>query len=406
MPYILSNEITSIEDLLIYSVNDFKENRNIDVKIRHQVLRINHSKRTVTIHEKEKNTDFEIAYGKLVITTGATPQLPPFFQSERHGIFVLRHLNHLMHMNQFLVESSPQTAFILGGGYLGVELADVLHARGLSIHIIEKSERLLQGFDPEFSNLALESLKRHGVEVDLNHTIASTDYDRGYLTSLTLDDMRRFHSTFLIACIGVNPASELAREAGIRTGSSGAILTDNRMQTVHSDIFAAGDCCEMFHAGKHQPVFMPLGIVANTQGRIAGENAAGGNAVFNGSYAPTAIRLFDIGFALTGLTDSEAETSGIPYISTVTQAKTDGMHSSGEPMVHIKLTAQKNSHVLLGAQIAGPRSYLKRIDILTIALIKHLTIEQLSEIDFLYTPTVSSYPDPIALAARALVKRR
>jgi len=401
MPYYIAGDIADHHELIIRTPQQMIK-QGVDVRIHHEATAIDAAARTVTARDHDRKREITFPYDKLVIATGARAACPPLPGCGLDGVFGLRSLESGMAVHRFLAERKPKRAVILGGGYIGVEMAETFRRLGIDVTMVIRSGQVLrETIDDDIRKLVTAEIERHGVEI-VQDVPASFEGDGELAAVVTAGG--RYPCEIVLVGVGAEPNVELARDAGVAVGPTGAIATDAAMRTNLPGIFAAGDCAEALHLVTGQPVYVPLGSTANKQGRAAGENAAGGDAVFRGIVGTMVVRCFDLAIATTGLSAAAAREAGFEVEETTIQAKDIAHYFPGAEDIHVKLIAEAGTHKLLGGQIAGKRGVAKRIDVLATALYNGMTIAQLSELDLSYAPPFAPVWDPILVAANVAAK--
>ncbi len=401
MPYLLAGDIPDYREIIVRTPEQMIR-QGVDVRVRHQVTAIDTQARAVTIRDHDGDRELSLDYDKLIIATGARPAWPALDNSDLHGVFGLRTLESGLALQRYLTERKPRRAVIVGGGYIGVEMAETFRRLGLEVTIIIRSGRVLRAaVDDEIRQLVEAEVDHHGVGIIQDQPV-SFQGERQVEAVVTAGG--RYPCDIALLGMGAVPSAELAREAGVRLGPSGAIATDETMRTNLPDLFAAGDCAEATHLVTGKPAYIPLGSTANKQGRVAGENAAGGQATFGGVVGTTVLRCFDLAVATTGLTAASAREEGFKVQETTIQAKDVSHFFPGAEDIHVKLVADADTGRLLGGQIAGRRGVAKRVDVLATALHNRMTIPQLRELDLSYAPPFAPVWDPILVAANVADK--
>ena len=401
MPYFIAGDIPDHHELIVRTPEQMAK-QGVDVHIHHEVTAINTQARTVTVSSLQDNGELEQRYDKLVIATGARPTWPSVPGSDLAGILSLRTLESGLAVQRFLAEQKPKKAVIIGGGYVGIEMAETLRRLELEVTMIIRSGKVLRAtLDDDMRELVRTELVRQGVEVVKGTPVAFSGGER-LETVVTADE--RYPCDLVLLGMGARPNVELARAAGVALGKTGAIATDATMATNLPGIFAAGDCAEALHLVTEQPAYIPLGSTANKQGRVAGENAAGGEATFGGVTGTMVVRCFDRTVASTGLTAARARAAGFSVKETKIRAKDISHYFPGAADIHVKLVVDKRNDRLLGGQIVGVRGVAKRVDVLAAALYNRMTIAELRELDLSYAPPFAPVWDPILVATNVAAK--
>ncbi|MCX7681031.1 MAG: FAD-dependent oxidoreductase, partial [Anaerolineae bacterium] len=295
----------------------------------------------------------------------------------------------------------PASAVVVGGGYIGLEMAEAPSRRGLQVMLAENMPLVLPNFDPALGTLVSEELGRHGVKVVAGVAVEAIEARRGRLVVRGAGEFQAEADLVLIAT-GVRPETRLAAEAGIAVGRWGAIVVNRAMETSAPHVYAAGDCVETYHRLLERYVYLPLGSTAHKQGRVAGENAAGGWAIFGGTLGTQVVKVFDLVAARTGLGDGEAREAGFDPLTVQTQAWDHKSYYPDAHMLHIRVTGDRRTGRLLGAQIVGHRTaeVSKRIDVFALALYHRMRVKELGDVDLSYTPPLSTPWDAVQIAAQ------
>ncbi|MGZ8222716.1 MAG: FAD-dependent oxidoreductase [Methylobacter sp.] len=401
MPYVISGVIADERKVIIRQPEDFAKD-GIQVFIRHRVLGIDTGKQQLSVRNLQDNTDFIVSYDRLIIATGARPIVPSIEGITLEGVLTLRNITDLARFKALLPTVLPEKAVIIGAGYIGLELAETFHELNIKTTIIEKAPRILPKFDSEMAQLVHEHLLENQVEIILGDGLAKLDGNNGRITSVETECGKTVPADLVVIAIGVKPNVELAKEANIELGNTGAIAVDSKMATNIPGVYAAGDCCETINRITGATAWMPLGDIANLQGRVAGENVAGGNAHFPGVFGTAIFKTFKLTVAMTGLSEQSALESGFDPISIVTEGSDRARYYPGRQGFSLKLIADLKNGRLLGAQAIGLEGVDKMIDIAATALLGNLTCSDLENADLAYSPPFSPVLSPIIVAAGAL----
>jgi len=401
LPYFLAGDVPQIEGLIVRTPQQMAK-QGVEVRVHHEVTSVDGEGRTVRVHDLQGDRSFEQAYDHLVIATGARPACPPLPGCELEGIFGLRSLESGLAIQHYLQTKRPQRALIVGGGYIGVEMAETLRRLGLEVMILIRSGKVLRNtLDDDMRELLHGELARQGVKIVQGSVLGFVG--NGQVRAVQTAS-REHACDVVILGLGVEPNVDLARAAGVALGRTGAIATDSRMCTNLPGVYAAGDCAEALHRVTGKPAWVPLGSTANKQGRVAGSNAAGQAASFGGILGTMAVRCFDLAVGLTGLTAVEARAAGYDVQETKIQASDLSHYFPGRADAHVKLVVDGGSGQLLGGQLVGPHRAIKRIDVLATALHNRMTVPELQELDLSYAPPFSPVWDPILVAANVAAK--
>lgn len=404
IPYNLQEPERPIEDLIAISAERFRSERHIDVRLGQQVLAIEAKKNLLRVHIRATGEDYALRYDELVITTGAKAVPLRIPGSDLPGVFTLRELSDGAEIKRYLAERLPRSAAIVGGGYIGMEMAESLRARGLSVRVLEKGPEVLSGFHPEIAQQVREELAARDVAVETRCAIDAIERSNDSPALVLRTDRGRFTADMVLMAAGVAPNVELAKAAGVRLGPSGAIAVDDRQRTNLPHVWAAGDCAEALHRVTGEQVWVPLGTTANRQGKVAGANAAGCDERFGGIVGTSVFRVFEMQVARTGLGPSELKKAGIEaVVAGSTQPSRAHSVPGGQP-IRTVLFVERGSGRLLGAQMAGRDGVGGRIDVYAAALAARMTVEDIEGLDLAYAPPFAPVYDPIAIAATVAKK--
>jgi len=401
LPYVISGVIDDERKVVIRQPEDFAK-EGIRVFIRHRVIGIDTTRQQLMVRNLQDDAEAVVAYDRLIIATGARPIVPAVEGINLDGVLTLRTISDLARFKSRLTALQPKNAVIIGAGYIGLELAETFHELNIKTTIVEKAARILPKFDPEMAGLVHDHLLENQVEWVLGDGLARLQGENGRVTGVVTESGKRLPADLVVVAIGVRPNIELAKTSGIRLGTTGAIAVDSRMETNVAGIYAAGDCCETVNRITGAPTWMPLGDIANLQGRVAGENVAGGNAHFPGVFGTAIFKTFKLTVAITGLSEQSALESGFEPMAIVTKASDRARYYPGKQDFSLKLIANRKDGRLLGAQVIGFGGVDKMIDIAATALLGKLTCADLENADLAYSPPFSTVLSPIAVAAGIL----
>ncbi|HKP63092.1 MAG TPA: FAD-dependent oxidoreductase [Polyangiales bacterium] len=410
IPYNLQDPQKPVEALIAVSAERFRSERHIDLRLRQEVQAIDASRKRLQVQDRAREHDYQLDYDELVICTGAEPAPLPVPGGDLPGVFQLRELSDGARLKRFLAERAPRSALIVGAGYIGMELAETLRARGLEVGVLEKGRDVVPGFDGAIAELVRAELSDHGVAVETEIELQAIERSPSATAALSARTNRsRFEADLVLVAVGVRPNVALAKQAGVKLGQSGAIAVDDQQRTNLPGVWAAGDCAEARHVVSGQPVWIPLGTTANKQGKVAGANAAGGGERFAGVAGTGIFQVFELQVARTGLGPGELSRQGIDAErSQSTHGSRANSVQGGRPIRTVLFTQPDGR--LLGAQMAGRDGVGGRIDVFATALHAGLRVQQIEGLDLAYAPPFAPVYDPIAIAAtvakKALAKRR
>jgi NADPH-dependent 2,4-dienoyl-CoA reductase/sulfur reductase-like enzyme len=398
LPFYLSGEVDDWRTLAHRTTEEIERN-GIDLLLEHKTLAIDPTSGHVSV-ENPDGMIRQIEYEKLLIATGAVSARPPIEGLGTPGVFLLRWMEDGFTVKRFMDRECPQRTVIIGGGYIGLEMADALTRRGMSVTLIEFAPEVLTTLDPDLGAHINEELRSRNVRVLTGRAVERITGKGKTLTVHTESGLTETADMILVAA-GANPSTELAQSAGISLGAGKAIQVDRNMMTEFENIWAAGDCVQTWHRILEHHVYIPLGTTAHKQGRVAGENMVGGRRKFEGSLGTQVVKVFDQVAARTGLREKEAVEAGFDP-STVSLTTWDHKaYYPGAKEFHIRLTGDRTNGRLLGAQVVGHREseISKRVDIIATALYNGMGVTDLCDLDLSYTPPLSSPWDPVQMAA-------
>ena len=403
MPYYIAGQVPDADRLIARKPEVFRKNQNIDVRIRHEVVRIDVEGRSVLVRDLEKDVEIQESWDELLIATGASPIRPDLPGMDAEGVFSLSILQTGIDAYEFIEKNKPKKAVVVGGGYIGIEMAEALLARGMEVSLIDMAPQVMPTMDGDMAEGIAGYMKEEGVDVFLEEKLSRLEKDDSGRVTAVVTDQRTLPADLVITGIGVQPNSGLAKEAGLELGVRGAIRVDKRMQTSIPGIWAAGDCAESYHLIAGEPTFIALGTVANKHGVVAGTNISGGDAEFPGVLGTAITKFNDMEIARTGLSENEARSLGRKYKTATIEARTRSGYYPGSASITVKLVADEASGRLLGGQIVGMQGAGKRIDTIATALTAGMTARNIMDLDLSYAPPFSPVWDPVQIAARKLV---
>lgn len=394
MPYYLGDIVTDEAKLIARYQDDFKA-KGIDVFLNHEVISVNPKDKDVTVTDLLTGKTRTDTYDKLVIATGTTANRTNVKGSDQASLFVLNQLPDMRALKPFIKEKSHVA--IIGGGYIGVEVAENLTHKGLHVYLIQRGKQLLNVYDYDIANKAEHALRTHGVEVHLDENLIAYQQENGKTVVET--DKGKYPVDFVVEAIGVRPNTSFVKDIGLDMLRNGAILINLHCQTSIPDIYAAGDCVAYYHSIKQEHVFVPLGTHANKTGRVVAEHIAGLDASFPGIIGSNIIKVTNLAFAKTGMGIDEARRLNLPYDFVDITAKHQTSYYPGATDLFIRLVFEKKTGIIKGAQLVGENGVSDRINIMALAITKSLTAKELSQLDFAYAPPFSPVWDPLLIAA-------
>ncbi len=404
LPYFIEGNFEDLDMLFARSIEEFEQD-NIHIHLQNRCTKILPDKKQVIIFDLAKNKEFTVDYDKLVIATGAKPIIPPIKNVNLKNVFTLRTVEDGFAIREAAMKYKHAT--IVGGGYIGIELLEAFVKRGLKITMIEFAPKIMSIFDDDISEIIKgHILERNSEKVEIITSDAVTELlGQEEVTAVKTKNGLTFGTDFVIIATGVRPNVDIAVDAGIELGETGAIKVDKKMQTNIKDIYAAGDCVEKTHLVSKTPVWVPLGSTANKEGRVAALNICGQNEDFDGILGSAVTRYFGFTMSITGLTEKQALKLGYePISTTVTKLDKVGYMPQAKNIT-IKLIADKNSRVLLGAQAIGCGDADKRVNTVATALIQPMTLDDFYSNDITYAPPYSPSIDPLLTATEKLIEK-
>jgi CoA-dependent NAD(P)H sulfur oxidoreductase len=389
----------------VRSPEEFRKKQGIEVFLGHRVSRIDGKAKRVEVEDLKKAEKRVVAYDKLVLASGARSRRLGLAGEEAENLFTLKDLQDAIRLKDFLDRRRPRRAVILGSGYIGLEMADAFRQRGLETTILHRGARPASHLEPEVSEQILKELEDNDVRFLAEHKPLGLNRDGSREIVSVKTSQGEVPADVVLSALGVVPNAEIASEAGMRLGKTGAVWTDEGQRTDHLDIYAAGDCCEVYHQVLEDSVYMPLGDVANKQGRVAGENAAGGEAFFSGVVGSQCFQVFSLEVAATGLTEKMARDKGMDVAVQKVEASSKVHYMPGARPLLLKIVFERPSGRLVGGHMVGKEGVARRINTLAVAVQSRMTVEALSRIDFAYAPQFSAPFDPILIAAEQALKQ-
>ncbi len=400
LPYYLSGVVERREDLVARTPEQFAE-KDIDVRVRHRVENIDPEIRKLSVRRVEGNETFEDAYHRLIIATGARAVLPRLPGADLDGVFRLRFLTDSDEVRRYIEERSPKRAAVVGGGYIGLEVAENLCRLGMEVALIEGEDRVALAYGPEIAERVEEHLKENGVCVFTGSEVEEFTGE-GRVQGVRFGG-EELEADLVVVGVGIEPRAELAGEAGVELGDSGAIRVDKHMKTNLPDVWAAGDCVETVNLVSGEPAWVPLGDTANQMGRVAGTNAVTGEETlaFPGILGTGIFKVFDLGVGKTGLSEEEAEEAGFESLSAAIETTDRASYYPGVGKVFIKLISDRSTGRLIGAEAAGYGA-AKLTDICATAIWGKLSYPDLVNLDLAYAPPYGPALSPVIQAATVL----
>jgi NADPH-dependent 2,4-dienoyl-CoA reductase/sulfur reductase-like enzyme len=377
----------------------------IDVRVRHEVVGIDLDRRQVVAHDLAAGGEVRADFDHLVYAAGAVPVTPPWARVQGGGVFGVQTLDDGKAIHRWLdADPVPRRAVVIGGGYIGVEMAEAMVNRGLAVALLEKAPEPMSTVDPDMGARVRDAIAALGIDVRVGADVQGLEMAGGRVRGVITPD-GTVPADIVVLGLGVRPNTALAVDSGIPVGVTGGLRTDLRMRVVGPDgpidgLWAAGDCVQTTHLISGQPLHVPLGTHANKQGRVAGINIGGGYATFPGVIGTAVTKVCRLEVARTGLTEREAAAAGYAFVTATVESTSRAGYYPGAASMVVKMIAEKRTGLLLGAQIVGREEAAKRIDALAIALWNRMTVEEMTALDLSYAPPFSPVWDPVLIAAR------
>lgn len=399
MPYFIGGANPSLDLMRIRPASEFCE-QGIDLRVHTEVTKVDFDNQTVISHDVVSNQDAETRFDRLIVSTGASPIVPPIDGTALPGVFTLKTLANADAIKTCLTSDSVQTVAIIGGGYIGIELAEACMLQNRKVHVFESLPRLMNVFDPEFGVAVQRELTESGADVHLGERVQALCGEKQVETIVT--DKGKYPTDMVLIAVGVRPNTSFLDHPSLNKLSNGALIVDVDMQTSIKGVFAAGDCASVLHRLAAVPMYLPLGTNANKQGRFAADSVLGIRGCGFRALGTTMIRCLGLELAKTGLTEQEALSSGWNAASMTVQTKTHARYFPCPKPITIKLCYEKDSHRLLGAQLMGRGESAWRIDVFACAIDRGMRTEELGMLDLGYAPPFASVWDAIQIAANAV----
>jgi CoA-disulfide reductase len=397
LPYYIGDVIKDKDKLLVQTPEKMKERFRIDVRVNSEATKINLENKTVEILNKKENKVYTEAYDKLILSPGAEPVKPRLTGIDSTRIFTLRNIPDTYRIKDYVDKMNPKRAVVVGAGFIGLEVAENLHMRGVKVTVVELADHVIGPLDYDMAALVHQHMKTKEVEFYLKDAVESFEDDDACI-GVKLSSGRTLKADMVIMGIGVKPEVHLAANAGLKIGKTGGIYVDEYMQTSNKDIYAVGDAVEIRDFVSGNGALIPLAGPANKQGRIAANNICGLKEAFEGTQGTSIVKIFDITVAVTGNNERILKRNGIEYEKSFTHSASHAGYYPGAIPMSIKLLFSKNGGKLLGAQIVGYEGVDKRMDVLSTAMRAGMTVYDLQKLELSYAPPYSSAKDPVNIA--------
>jgi NADPH-dependent 2,4-dienoyl-CoA reductase/sulfur reductase-like enzyme/rhodanese-related sulfurtransferase len=394
LPYYIAGDIPNRSSLILQSPDSFKQQYDVDVFVNTAAQSIDTAKRVVSTRNSTTGEVREFPYTKLILAQGGRPIAPDLPGAKLDHVFTLWTLDDMDHIDAHIKKRGPKSAVIAGGGFIGLEMAEALAKRGLKVHVVEKMPHVMAIMDPEIAGFVEAELAAHGVVLHKNLGVTEIGSDL-----VKLEDGSTIEAGMVLLSIGVRPTLQLAKDSGLTIGPAGGLLVDETLRTSDPHIYAAGDMVEIEHRVTHAKVRIPLAGPANRQGRIAAENALGGNHVYHGSLGTSIVRVFDAVAGMTGLSLKAARSAGLDAESVTVHKEHHTSYYPGSKQVTVKLVYERGTGRILGGQTAGYAGADRRLDVIATAAFTGMTVHELADVDFAYSPPLGTANDAMNMAA-------
>ena len=394
LPYYIGDVITDSEELTLQTPEGFNSRFRVDVKVHHEVIDIHPEIKKVSVMNLKSGEVFQENYDKLVLSPGAKPAQPRMSGIGIDKLFTLRTVEDTFRTKEHINKNHPKSVVLAGGGFIGLEMAENLRELGMDVTIVQSSKQLMTPFDFDMASIIHSKMGKHGIKLKLGYTVDGFEEKHGGVDVL-LKNSPSIHADMVVLAIGVIPDTALAKKAGLKLGIKGSIVVNDRMETSVPDIYAAGDAVQVKHYVTGNDMLISLAGPANKQGRIIADNICGGDSRYLGSQGSSAIKIFDMTAATTGINESHARETGLNVDTVILSPMSHaGYYPNGKVMT-VKVVFEKKTYRLLGAQIIGYDGVDKRIDVLATAIHTGMKATQLKDLDLAYAPPYSSAKDPV-----------
>ncbi|WP_200206792.1 FAD-dependent oxidoreductase [Micromonospora coerulea] len=404
IPYWISGVVPERDQLIARDPATFQDEFDIQVRLRHEVTGIDLERREVVARDLAGGGEVREGFDTLVYAAGAMPIKPAWAHIRGGGVFGMQTLDDGAALRDWLDgEPKPRRAVVIGGGYIGVEMAEALIQRGLSVNLVERADQPMSTVDGDMAELVADAMRGIGIQIRTGLAVTGLEERDGRVSAVVTAE-GPIPADVVVLGLGVRPNTRLAEEAGLPLGPTGGIRTDRRMRVPGlPGVWAAGDCVETLHRVSGMPVHLPLGTHANKQGRVAGINIGGGYATFPGVIGTAVTKVCDLEVGRTGLRERDAAAAGFEFVSVIAESTNRAGYYPGARPMTVKLIAERPSGRLLGAQIVGWSEAAKRIDTLAVALWNGMTVDEMTALDLGYAPPYAPVWDPVLIAARKAV---
>lgn len=389
LPYYIGGAITDKNNLTLQTPESFRKRFNIDVRVNNEAVRISPEEKTVTVKNLKSGEIYTESYDNLILSPGAEPIKPNIEGIDSNTVFTLRNIPDTLKIKEYIEKSKPKSAVVIGGGYIGVEMAENLKEAGLDVSVVELADHLIAPLDFDMAADVHRYIKSKEIKLYLNNGVKAIDGNTVILQNGTID------AEMIIMSVGVRPETSLAKDCGIEVNRRGSIIVDRHMKTNIQNIYAVGDAVEAEDFITKSPAFIPLAGPANKQGRIAADNICGINSEYTGTQGSAVLKLFDMTVATTGINEKSASAAGIDYDKTYIYSGSHASYYPGASNMSIKALWDKKTLKIIGAQIVGFDGVDKRMDVLASSIRFGAKITDLANLELCYAPPFGSAKDPV-----------
>lgn len=397
LPYYIGEVITDKEELTLQSPENFRQRFNVEMLVNHEVIGIDPDNKSVAVRNLLTGEEITDHYDKLLLAPGAQPIKLNIPGSDHRNIFSLRTVEDSFRIYEHIKQTNAGSAAIIGGGFIGLEVAENLRNKGIEVTVLEKADQLMTPLDWEMAAFVHAELRKHGVKLIFKSEVTEFRDSSGQV-ELILDSGRSITADFVLQAIGVTADNDLAKKLDLPLGLGGTIVVNDRMETAVKDIYAVGDAVQIKNHITSQPARIPLAGPANKQARIAADNICGLESHYEGAQATSILRLFDCTVATTGINEKMARSLNLNYDKVYLSPNNHAAYYPGASIINMKILYDRDSGNILGGQMIGADGVDKRIDVLATAMYAGLKANQLKELDLAYAPPFSSAKDPVNMA--------
>ena len=387
LPYYVGNFYEDPNNMIARPVEKFIE-AGMNIKIYHEVIGINVDTKEIQVKNLKTGEIFTDSYDKLMVATGASAIMPPIKNLDAKGVFTLKTFDDGLNLKKEMIEEKYQDIIVVGAGYIGLEVVEAAkHLGKRNVKIIQLGDRiLLESFDKEITDVLEEEVKSHeGVQLHLNETVLEIIEKDGKVCAVKTNK-GEYPADLVVVAAGVRPNTQFLKDTGIKMLGNGALIIDEYGKTSIDSIYSAGDCASVYHSVRNEDVYIPLATTANKIGRVVGENLAGKNTPFKGTLGSAAIKVMNMEAGRTGITENEAKKMNLNYKTVFVKDKNQTNYYPGREDIFVKFIYDADTRVLLGAQIAGKKGAVLRVDALAVAIYSKLTVDEIGMMDFCYAP--------------------